>query len=110
MAVFTEGPRNAVWLISEANGSRSRDVLALDQSADLYVSGTLVDVDTGERATADSTDVAIVYLTTDATASAVDATVISRDAEVTGNLLVLPAGVTLSAATTKLAVVGIIVR
>ncbi|PIP00674.1 hypothetical protein CJ014_00795 [Pleomorphomonas carboxyditropha] len=110
MAVFVEGPRNAEWLRSEANGSRSRDVLALDQSADLYITGTLVDVETGARATADSAKLAIVYLTTDATAGAVDATVISRDAEVTGDLLVRPAGVTLAAATAKLDAVGIIVR
>lgn len=110
MAVFVEGPRNAEWLRSEANGTRSRDVVTLDQSDELYITGTIVDTATGARATADSAAVALVYLTTDATAGAVDATVISRAAEVTGDLLVLPAGVTLSAATAKLDAAGIIVR
>lgn len=108
MAVFVESPRNAAWLISEANGSRSREVVRL-AAGHKYLTGSLVG-DNGALITDAATKASIVYMTIDATDGAVDATVIARDAEVIGELLVLPAGVSLAEATAILAATGIIVR
>lgn len=119
MAIHTEGRRTGEHVLSEANGSRSREqgtlaagnlpagtVLALNADGD-YVA--LVP----GAADATKTAVAVLYAATDASAAPAPCVVHARDCEVIGTQLGWPAGITgpqTTTATTDLAAAGIIIR
>lgn len=98
MTVLTEGQHNLEYFVSEANGDRSREVLTLAQSANVYKSGTVLQYnDTNsnyELYDATGTAAAIVYHDTDATAGAVEAVCFVRDMEFKKGRLVFEDGET----------------
>lgn len=123
---LTEGARRAAFLVSEANGYRSRGTGTVIVPANTTLAaGTILGIDTSEEkfvnpdfsfATGDLENQAILYenLVND-TGSAVEvvATLIERDAEVTGNDLTYVDGANAAAkktANTALKSLGIIVR
>ena len=121
MADFTEGRHPAEFLISEANGLRSRDVVTVASGADLEpntvigkitASGTVVQL----APTANNgSEIACGVLIHEAKAEKADAevTAVVRDAEVADGLLVWPDGITgdqKATAITELANRGIIAR
>ena len=110
-----EGGPKFGFLVSEANDWRSRDEVEVDNSAgtEPLLAGSLL------AAGATATDPAVAWAsgaTTGILAQTVPAgetakrTIISREAEVNGAMLVVPDGSTLAAATTALADLQIIVR
>ena len=95
MAILTEGVRNASFLVSEANGYRSREVLTVNVPASTtFNAGSILGYDTSAEkyvgpdfsyASGDSENQALLYETlVNDTESAVDyeVTCIVRDAEV----------------------------
>ena len=127
--VLTQGPLDEAFLISEAPGHRSREVVTLKSGAK-YQAGSVLAAEydagtpqngetpaippapTGYYVLASDTalDGAVLCRTTDATDEATDAAVIARDAEVKDSELVLKSGTSLAEATAILAATGIIVR
>ena len=121
MAILTEGKYAADFVVSEASGTRSRDVVTFAQSAVLEPGAVLGKVtatakfvaldpaaDTGAEIAA-----GLLRSGVDATAADVSAVAILRDAEVNGAELVWPDAITpeqKAAAITDLASLGIIVR
>lgn len=119
MAIHTEGRRTGEHVLSEANGSRSREqgvlaagnlpagtVLALDADGN-YVQLAPTAANTTKNA------VAVLYAAADASAAPVPCVVHARDCEVIGAQLEWPAGITdpqTATATTNLAAAGIIIR
>jgi len=115
-------PEDAGFLISEANGHRSRDEITLKQRAALYRAGEVVgqvtadsEFTTYDDGAVDGTEMAaaIVVRDTDASAAAVSAAAVRRDAEVQRSELVFDAGqnqAAQDAAIVDLAVRGIIAR
>lgn len=112
---FTMGARNVSFILSEANGQRSRanGVVASGQN---LVAGQLV-ADSGGKLIAytdGATAKGIMLYSVDATAGDTDASYIARDAEVNGNYMTYPAensaGTVESSANASLALLGIIVR
>jgi hypothetical protein len=93
MDIFTNAPRPAEFLLSEAAGERSRALFIIPQSQGVLVAGTLLKAD-GTKATAPADAAVILYAGIDATDGPVKATVVARDAEVHGELLALPEGTT----------------
>ena len=101
MTTDTEPGRAIDFLLSEAPGSLSRDTVTLAKGVGDLAAGTVLGVlVTGQYAPFDEDDSsdgpqdasAILCYATDTTAAAVSATVISRLAEVDGDLLVWAAG------------------
>lgn len=126
--VFEQGPRAAEFILSEANGQRSRDNVTVKQGETL-AAGEMFQLDeTGDAvavdATLDSNDAlvtaiaGIMIYAVDASSSGTNAdtpaAAIVRDAEVNGNLLTFPdessAGGERAACVTSLAALGVIVR
>ena len=121
-------PGTACYLVSEANGTRSRDVVTLAQGHNclpgtvlgkVAASGKYVPVDptngTGEGETPDGSHIAVVVLfaAVDATAGDKPAVITARDAEVEAAALIWPAAITptqKTAALGQLAAVGIVAR
>ena len=119
MAIHTEGRRTGEHVLSEANGTRSREqgvlaagnlpagtVLALDAASD-FVELAPDAADTTAAA------VAVLYAAADASAAPVPCVVHVRDCEVIGSQLEWPAGITdpqTETATAELAAAGIIIR
>ena len=126
MAAVTEGARNAQFLVSEAAGYRSRDVVTVVVPANTTLSaGAILGYDTSASkyvnpdfsfASGDTENQALLYETlVNDTSSAVDreVTVIARDAEVVGAHLTYEDGANDAAklaANAALATKGIIVR
>lgn len=121
MTVFTEGKRAAEFLVSEANGARSRDVVTIAQSAALEPGAVLGKVTaTGKYVALDpaavtgaETAASLLYAAADAAAADVSAVAILRDAEINGAELVWPTGIAADqkvSAIASLAALGIIVR
>lgn len=121
MTVLTEGRYTAEFLVSEANGARSRDVVTilsgevLDPGAVLgkvTASGKYVEL---APAAGDGSEAAatILYERVDVSAADATRTAILRDAEVNGAEIVWPDGITAPDQTTaigELAALGILVR
>ena len=115
MATLTENPRTGGFLLSEDNGTRSRETVTLASGNGEIVAGTVLGVlDSGgeyapyDDAATDGTETAaaVLWATTDTTDAAIDAAVIARDAEVIESELT---GID-AAGVTDLASVGIIAR
>jgi hypothetical protein len=116
MTTFTEARRTGEYIISEANGTRSREAVVIASGSGVLQSGTVLGkvTATGEYGPYLNTDtttglgtaVAVLYAKVDATSVDVPATVTARDAEVTEALLT---GID-AAGKVDLAAVGIIVR
>lgn len=123
MTVFTEGRHTAEFVVSEANGFRSREtvtvvsgqgklepgaVLGKITASGKYALTTVAAVDGSENA------VAVLRTAVDATSADAEAVVIARDAEVNGAHLSYGADVDqpaeIAAKVAGLATVGIIVR
>ena len=121
-------PGTACYLVSEANGTRSRDVVTLAEGVvrnpgtvlgKVAATGKYVPVDptngTGEGETPDGSHIAVVVLfaAVDATAGDKPAVITARDAEVEAAALIWPAAITptqKTAALGQLAAVGIVAR
>jgi hypothetical protein len=123
MTDFTEGRPAASFILSEANGHRSRENGTV-VSGQVLAAGTVVMDNGSGKLTAltaagtggdlDDDAVGIIIYPIDATDGDVAASYIARDAEVNGNCLVYPtestAGGEETAAIESLALLGIIVR
>lgn len=121
MTVLTEGPRTAGYLISEANGTRSREVVTLLAGNNLPPGTVLGKVTASGKYTAlapAATDgsekaAAVLYAGVDATAAEKPAVVTARDSEVQTTELAWPVGATApqkTAALGQLAALGIVAR
>jgi hypothetical protein len=115
MTILTQGARIAEFLLSEANGQRSREAGTLAITAEALPAGQLLGKVTasGEYApyapaAADGTEAvaAILYAAAPASAAAQPVAVVVRDAEVSGGKLTGND----AAATADLLALGIIVR
>lgn len=121
-------PGTACYLGSEANGTRSRDVVTLAEGVvrnpgtvlgKVAATGKYVPVDpangTGEGETPDGSHiaVAVLFAAVDATVGDKPAVITARDAEVEAAALIWPAAITptqKTAALGQLAAVGIVAR
>lgn len=128
MQVQELGPGTACYLVSEANGTRSREVVTIAQGQSLLpgavlgkvtTTGKYVAVDpangSGEGGTPDGsqTAVAVLFAAVDTTAAEKPGVITARDAEVAAHALAWPAGTTepqKTAALAQLAAVGIVAR
>lgn len=128
MQVQELGPGTACYLVSEANGTRSREVVTIAQGQNLLpgavlgkvtATGKYVAVDpangSGEGGTPDGsqTAVAVLFAAVDTTAAEKPGVITARDAEVAAHALAWPAGMTepqKTAALAQLAAVGIVAR
>ena len=122
MTVLTEGNHRAEFLVSEANGTRSREIVtvisatALEPGTVLALQDDSYYVPLDEDATSSDISVAaaVLYDAVDADSSdGLPAVAIVRDAEVTGAELIWPTGISAGDKTTaiaQLAAAGIIVR
>lgn len=121
MTILTEGRYTAEFLVSEANGARSRDVVTI-ASGEVLEPGTVLGKVTAsgkyvqlDPAASDGSEAAaaILYEGVDASAADTTRTVLIRDAEVNGGEIVWPDGITGPQKTTaigQLAALGILVR
>ena len=118
---LTEGVYPAEFIISEAQGTRSRDTGTLASGNNLVASAVLgIVTASGKYAehdpgAVDGTEdaVAVLYADVDASAADADCVVVSRDAEVDGNQLAWITGISAGDKTdgiTSLATGGSIVR
>jgi hypothetical protein len=128
MTVYTEGRHAAEHIASEANGTRSREVVTLLAGNNLPAGAVLAKLTTGANAgkytvldpasTADPADgtkvsAAVLFAPVDATAGDRPAVVNARDTEVKAAALGWPAGITAPQKTTalaELAALGIVAR
>ena len=109
LTAVNEGTHTAEFLLSEANGQRSREEVTLAANQDLEA-GTVLSENGGEYfilapGAADGTEVAEAILygaadTTDGTTAQVS--IIARDAEVADADLVYPTGITAAQKTTAI--------
>lgn len=121
MTTLTEGPRTAGYLISEANGTRSREVVTL-VTGHIYQPGAVLGKVTAtdkygpiDPAANDGSETAaaVLYAGVDATDGDKPGVVTARDSEVQAIALVFTAGITPEQTTTALAnlsAVGIVAR
>lgn len=123
MTVFNEGRNPGEFLLSEANGNRSRDVITVASGAGVIAPGTVLGkLTSGGKYTpspatgsdGSQTAVAVALYGCDATSADQKLVVVARDAEVNINLLAYASSVDdatkKAAKATQLAAVGIIVR
>ena len=106
------GVRTAGFLLSEANGERSRAMFSVPANTDTMKPGTIVAADGTPAASADEA-AGILYGTVFESTAVQNATVIARDAEVHGELLQWPEGAVdadKTAYAVQLATLGIAVR
>lgn len=121
--VFTEGRRAVEFIMSEAQGQRSRDNIVIASGAGVIAPGTVLGrLTTGGKyvpspatgSDGSQTGVAINLYEVDATSADVKVAAITRDAEVNGKTLSFASSVDDDAKkatkATQLAAVGIIVR
>lgn len=115
MTTLTETAHAAEFIISEANGNRSREGGTV-ASGQVLKAGQLVKDSSGSLVayTDGSTPLGILIDNVDATDGALPAAYLARDAEVNSNLLTFPdensAGTVESTAKTALKALGIICR
>lgn len=86
MDLMTPGVRTAAFLLSEANGERSREQIVIPAGQGRLPAGSLLTAD-NEKADDVTEAVKVLYGAVDATDEAVKATAVSLDAEVHGELL-----------------------
>lgn len=121
MTVLTEGPHTAGYLISEANGTRSREVITLLEGNNLSPGAVLGKITASGKyaalapAATDGSEkaAAVLYAGVDATAADKPAVITARDAEVQAAELTWPVGATPEQKTTalaQLATLGIVAR
>lgn len=117
MTTLTEGNYSAEFVLSEANGKRSREVVTILSGENLgagqvlgkvTASGKYVAYNDG-AATGEEVAVAVLYADCDASAADVEATVVARDAEVSAAKLVWGAADS-AAGTIDLAAANIVAR
>lgn len=122
----TEGARALGFVLSEASGKRSREVVTIASGEGILEAGTVIGAITASGLYAISanaevvdsegaeTATAVLAYPVDATDDDVDAVVIARDAEIKKDELIYDASVDdatkIAAKATQLAAVGIIVR
>lgn len=122
------GPGTGNYLVSEANGTRSREVVTIAEGVTglpgtvlgkVAATGKYVPVDpangTGEGETPDGSQIAVAVLFAEVDATLADkaGVITARDAEVEGAALIWPAAITptqKTAALGQLAAVGIVAR
>lgn len=121
MTILTEGQHTAEFIVSEANGARSRATGTLVSGEDL-AAGTVLGVITAsgkwtqfnqDAADGSETAAAVLYAAVDASGGDADAVAVVRDAEVNGAELVWPSDIEAGEKTdaiADLANVGVIVR
>jgi hypothetical protein len=121
-SIFTAGRRAGEFLVSEANGSLSRDVITIASGSGVLAAGTVLSRLTanGQYTAYDNvgtdgtqTAAAVLYDAVDATSAAVVAVAIVRQAEVNAAELTWAAGVDaagITAGIADLATAGIIAR
>lgn len=121
MTTLTEGYHAGEFIVSEANGTRSREVVTIIEGQNLVAGAVLGQITTGGKYTEldpdaeDGSEVAaaVLYDAVDATDGDTDGVIIARDAEVNGAEITWPTGISgpeTTAATAELAAAGIIVR
>ena len=96
MDVILPGPAGPTFLLSEANGERSRSLFEVPAAAGVLLSGTILKA-TGAPlllAADVATAAAVLYGAVDASTVAAKAAVIAKHAEVHGEQLSWPAGFT----------------
>lgn len=119
MTTLTEGNHTAEFILSEANGDRSREVVTIASGNDLgaghvlgkiTASGKYADYD-ADAADGTETAAAVLYADCDASTADAEAVVIMRDAEVSAAKLVWTDKANdETAGTADLAAVGIVAR
>lgn len=118
MTALTEGRHAGEFILSEANGNRSREEVTIVSGEDL-AAGTVLGKITAsgkyaayDNGASDGTQAAAGVLldACDATAGDAQATMIARDAEVNGEMLGFLTSADESAAITDLLALGIVVR
>jgi hypothetical protein len=121
MTVINESRHAGEFMVSEANGHRSREVVTIASGAALEAGTVLGKVTASgnyklhDAAAADGSEnaVAVLYARADASGGDVQATAIVRDAEVADGALTFKSGISgadRTAAIADLATVGIIAR
>ncbi len=123
MTVFNEGRYAGEFLLSEANGSLSREVVTVASGSGVIAPGTVLGkLTSGGKyvpspatgSDGSQTAVAVALYGCDATSADQKVTIVARDAEVNANLLSYASSVDdaakKAAKATQLAAVGIIVR
>ena len=118
MTALTEGRHAGEFILSEANGQRSREAVTIDTGQNLQAGAVLGKLTSGgnyaqyDDGASDGTQAAAAILLADcdATDADVEAAVIIRDAEVMGPMLGYLTGADEAAAIVDLAALGIIVR
>lgn len=118
MALTSEGNYTAEFLLSEANGERSRETVTIVSGQNLKAGAVLGKVTaSGKYAAYDSTKsdgtqtaIAVLYADVDASSADADGVIIARDAEVASDLLVWATGTDKAGGATDLLTPGIIVR
>lgn len=119
--MLTQGNQALEFLLSEANGERSREVVVITGSAE-FKAGTVLGKITAsgkytshDESASDGTQNAVAVLGYDVDATAADANgvVFVRDCEVSDEILIMPTGISVNDradAITSLASAGIIAR
>lgn len=121
MPTFNEPIYAAEFLLSEANGDRSRSAETVASGQNLRAAAVVGRITAGgqirelQPAAADGSQnaVGILYAAVDATSAAQRGVMVARDAEVNAAMLQWPTGITTpqrTAAIAQLAALGIIVR
>ena len=121
MPVLTAPVRDCDFIVSEARGDRSFEKGALAVGQNLAAGAVLGRITASGAYTAfapaatdgSQTAAGILYASTDATSAAKNVTVLVRQAEVNGKVLVWPAGVTTAqkdAAQASLLAAGLLIR
>lgn len=106
------GARTAEFLLSEANGERSRALFSVPANTDTMKAGTILAAD-GTPAAVPEEAVAILYATVFESTAIQKATAVAKDAEVHGEFLQWPEGTDdadKTAYAVQLATVGIVIR
>lgn len=119
MVTKTEGPHAGEFIASEANGSRSRELVTFVSGTPALEAGEIVGKVTAsgkytvyDDGAADGTETAAGVLVgaVDASAADAEAVVIVRDAEVVDSLVTVQTGADRAAAITDLESLGILAR
>ena len=121
MSVITEGAHTGGFMVSEANGRRSRDAITVAAGESLGAGAVLGRITSAgeyaavnpEASDGSETAVAVLYAAVDASAAVAPGVAVARSAEVNGAELVWPSDIEAgeqNAAVANLASVGVIVR
>lgn len=121
MTSKTEKPHAGEFILSEANGARSREQATLAEGQNLVAGAVLGLASSGAddgnykayddgNSDGSQTAVAVLFAAVDATDAAAPCVIIARDAEVNGEAITFASGVDEDGAIVDLASKGIIVR